>query len=75
MGNDSSSSPIETLGTSKPLDLSEFEPESTLEVKGTPVERPRHPVIGAHAHLRWSQRSKAVYIWALRDSFWQHPRN
>jgi predicted TIM-barrel fold metal-dependent hydrolase len=54
MGNESGSSPIETPGTWKPLDLSEFEPESTLAVKCTPVERPRYPVIDAHAHLSWS---------------------
>jgi predicted TIM-barrel fold metal-dependent hydrolase len=54
MSKDSGTSPIETRGTWKPLDLSEFEPQSMLEVKRTPVERSRYPVIDLHAHMSFS---------------------
>jgi predicted TIM-barrel fold metal-dependent hydrolase len=49
-------SALEKQGTWKPLDLSQFEPESSLEVKCTPVECARYPVIDVHAHLSWSAR-------------------
>ncbi len=54
MCSDSITSPIEAAGTWKPLDLSEFEPHSMLEVKQTHVERSRYPVIDIHAHMCYS---------------------
>jgi predicted TIM-barrel fold metal-dependent hydrolase len=54
MSKDSAKSRVETPGTWKPLDLSEFEPQSMLEVKRTPVERSRYPVIDMHAHMSFS---------------------
>jgi len=51
MCDTSGPSPMETPGSWTPLDLSEFEPESMLEVKRTRVERARFPVIDLHAHL------------------------
>ena len=45
---------IETPGSWRPLDLSEFEPISMLQVKRTPVERARFPVIDIHAHMCFS---------------------
>jgi predicted TIM-barrel fold metal-dependent hydrolase len=56
MSGNPGSSPIEAPGTWKPLDLSEFEPQSMLEVKCTPVERSRYPVIDLHTHLSWSAK-------------------
>ena len=56
MGSNSESSPIETPGAWKPLDLSEFQPLSMLEVKNTHVERSRYPVIDMHAHMSFSAK-------------------
>lgn len=42
---------IETSGSWKPLDLSEFTPESMLESKTTIVGRARYPAIDVHAHM------------------------
>src|SRR5271165_3450428 len=56
MHNNSVFSPIETPPSFKPLDLSEFEPQSMLEVKRTPVERSRYPVIDVHAHMSFSAK-------------------
>ncbi|MDR3751026.1 MAG: amidohydrolase family protein [Terracidiphilus sp.] len=56
MGSNSKSSPIETPGAWKPLDLSEFQPLSMLEVKNTRVERSRYPVIDMHAHMSFSAK-------------------
>ncbi len=39
--------------TPRPLDLSQFEPRSTLHVKETAVPRARFPVIDFHTHLSW----------------------
>jgi predicted TIM-barrel fold metal-dependent hydrolase len=47
---------METPGSWTPLDLSEYEPESMLEVKQTRVERARFPVIDLHAHLSFSTK-------------------
>src|SRR5262245_22109540 len=45
----------------KPLDLSEFEPKSMLQVKETKVERARYPLIDIHTHLSWATKaSKGV---------------
>ena len=56
MSHKSDSSPIDTPGTWKPLDLSEFEPQSMLEVQCTPVARSRYPVIDLHTHLSFSAK-------------------
>ena len=48
------SSLIETPGSWQPLDLSEFEPKSMLQVKRTQVERARFPVVDVHAHMCFS---------------------
>jgi predicted TIM-barrel fold metal-dependent hydrolase len=70
MSNDSNASPIETRGTWKPLDLSEFEPQSMLEVKQTPVERSRYPVIDLHTHISFSATVvNGVHLAAERQYF------
>ena len=48
------SSLIETPGSWQPLDLSEFEPRSMLQVKRTLVDRARFPVVDVHAHMCFS---------------------
>src|SRR5262249_52551960 len=40
------------------IPLPEFQPRSMLHVAGTPIERPRFPVIDFHAHLSWSARDR-----------------
>jgi predicted TIM-barrel fold metal-dependent hydrolase len=68
MSNNSKTYLIETPGAWKPLDLSEFEPQSMMEVKRTPVERSRYPVIDAHAHLSWSAKTvNGVHLAAERQ--------
>ena len=47
-------SPIEKPGTWKPLDVSEFEPQSMLDVRQTFVERSRYPNIDLHTHISFS---------------------
>jgi hypothetical protein len=42
----------------EPLDLSEFQPKSMLQVPETTVERARFPVIDIHTHLCWSAKSE-----------------
>jgi hypothetical protein len=54
MADDSKAPHIEAPGTWQPLDLSEFQPESMLEVPSTHVDRPRYPVIDIHAHMSFS---------------------
>lgn len=56
MSNKSDYSRIERPGTWKPLDLSQFEPESMLEVKQTTVERSKYPAIDLHAHICFSAK-------------------
>ena len=53
---ESTRSPIETPATWKPLDLSEFTPQSMLAAKRTVIERPRFPVIDMHAHMSFSAK-------------------
>ena len=68
MSKGSTSIPIETEGTWKPLDLSEFEPETMLEVKKTRVERSRYPVIDVHAHMSFSAKVvNGVHLGAERQ--------
>jgi len=68
MKKGSTSIPIETEGTWKPLDLSEFEPETMLEVKKTRVERSRYPVIDVHAHMSFSAKVvNGVHLGAERQ--------
>ncbi|HTW78097.1 MAG TPA: amidohydrolase family protein [Terracidiphilus sp.] len=65
---DAKTSPIETPGASKPLDLSEFEPQSMLAVKQTNVERSRFPVIDIHAHMSFSNHVvNGVHLGAERQ--------
>ena len=54
MNDNSNCSPIERPGTWKPLDISEFEPQSMLDVKQTFVERSRYPSIDLHTHISFS---------------------
>jgi predicted TIM-barrel fold metal-dependent hydrolase len=62
--------PIETPGSRKPLDLSDFEPHSMLVVKETLVERPRYPVIDLHAHMSFAVRvENGVHLSAERQYF------
>lgn len=56
MSNDPVEVKIETPGSWKPLDLSEFAPESMLEAKRTVVGAARHPVIDIHAHMCFSAK-------------------
>jgi len=68
MCNDAYTSPIETAGVSKPLDLSEFEPQSMLALKHTHVERSRFPVIDIHAHMSFSSHVvNGVHLGAERQ--------
>ena len=65
---DSSRSPIETPASWKPLDLSEFEPESMLTARRTVIEKPRYPVIDMHAHMSFSARVvNGVHLGAERQ--------
>ena len=41
-----------------PLELSEFEPKSMLEVRESHVERARYPVIDFHTHITMSVKSE-----------------
>ncbi len=43
-------------GRSAALSLAEYEPKSMLQVKETPVEHPRFPVIDVHTHISVSAR-------------------
>jgi predicted TIM-barrel fold metal-dependent hydrolase len=68
MCDDRARSPIETPATWKPLDLSEFAPESMLAAKRTRVEQPRYPVIDMHAHMSFSAKVvNGVHLGAERQ--------
>ena len=41
-----------------PLDLSQFEPRSELQVAETKIERAKFPIIDVHCHLTWENASK-----------------
>ena len=41
----------------KPLDISQYEPQSMLHVKETHVERAKYPVIDIHTHISFSKKS------------------
>lgn len=56
MSENSEASRIERQGTWMPLDLSQFEPQSMLEVKQTRVERAKFPVVDLHAHICFSAK-------------------
>lgn len=45
-------------GQKKPLDITQFEPRSMLEVKETRIERARFPVIDIHTHLSWAAKAE-----------------
>jgi predicted TIM-barrel fold metal-dependent hydrolase len=49
-------SDFDTPGVGKPLDLSDFEPQSMLEAPRSYVERARYPVIDMHAHMSFSTK-------------------
>lgn len=64
------SSQIETPGSWEPLDLSQFEPKSMLQVKRTLVERARFPVVDVHAHMCFSAKVvNGVHLAAERQYF------
>ncbi|HUQ91235.1 MAG TPA: amidohydrolase family protein [Bryobacteraceae bacterium] len=45
-------------GQNKPLDLTQFEPRSMLQVRETPVVKARFPVIDIHTHLSWAAKAE-----------------
>src|SRR5579871_5962852 len=47
----------DTKPAKKPLDLSEYEPHSMLQVHETHVDRARYPAIDIHAHLSHAAKS------------------
>ncbi len=70
MNDTLTSSPIETPGKQKPLDLAEYEPQSMLEVKHTEVARSRYPVIDVHAHMSFSAKVvNGVHLAAERQYY------
>ena len=70
MADKTRSSLIEKPGAWKPLDLSEFEPKSMLQVKQTKVARSRYPVIDLHAHMCFSATViNGVHLAAERQYF------
>jgi predicted TIM-barrel fold metal-dependent hydrolase len=46
------------MAQKSPLDLTQFEPRSMLQVAETKVPRARFPVIDIHTHLSWAARSE-----------------
>src|ERR1700735_4730372 len=42
----------------KPLEVSEYQPRSMLQVKETRVERARYPLIDIHTHLSFSAKTE-----------------
>jgi predicted TIM-barrel fold metal-dependent hydrolase len=54
-------------GQKKPLDLTEFAPESRLSVTQTNVERARFPVIDFHAHLSGGKASPPEELLRVMD--------
>ena len=61
-------SAFDTPGAGKPLDLSDFEPESMLEGPCTHIERARYPVIDVHAHMTFSKEIvNGVHLAAERE--------
>ena len=70
MADKTRNSLIEKPGAWKPLDLSEFEPKSMLQVKQTRVARSRYPVIDLHAHMCFSATViNGVHLAAERQYF------
>ena len=68
MSDESPACPIEAPAEWKPLDLSEFEPQSMLEVRQTSVASARYPVIDVHAHMSFSAKvEKGVHLAAERQ--------
>ena len=68
MSDESPACPIEAPAEWKPLDLSEFEPQSMLEVRQTSVASARYPVIDVHAHMSFSAKvEKGVHSAAERQ--------
>ncbi|BDC47821.1 hypothetical protein F183_A01370 [Bryobacterales bacterium F-183] len=50
-----------------PLDLTQFEPRSSLEVEEHKVERARYPVIDIHTHLSWANAQKPEELIQVMD--------
>src|SRR5262249_16414969 len=60
---------------SQPLDLSQFQPKSELQVKETKVARPRYPVIDFHTHLSFAGKSeKGVAVTGQPRFIWPAER-
>jgi predicted TIM-barrel fold metal-dependent hydrolase len=45
----------------KPLDITEYQPKSRLEVAETTIEKSRYPVVDVHTHLSWSRDEKNTF--------------
>jgi predicted TIM-barrel fold metal-dependent hydrolase len=45
----------------KPLDITEFQPKSKLEVPETNIERAKFPVVDVHTHIGFSRDEKSQY--------------
>jgi predicted TIM-barrel fold metal-dependent hydrolase len=68
MNETEGNSSLETPGSWQPLDLSQFEPESSLEVNRTAVTRSKFPVIDMHAHICFSAHvENGVHLAAERQ--------
>jgi predicted TIM-barrel fold metal-dependent hydrolase len=68
MSNGRENASIQTPGTRKSLDLSEYEPQSMLKVRKKAPARSRYPVIDVHAHLCFSARVvNGVHLGAERQ--------
>ena len=50
--------PPEAKPTPKPLDISQYEPKSMLQVHESKVERAKYPVIDFHTHISGSTKSE-----------------
>ncbi|MCC6365896.1 MAG: amidohydrolase family protein [Bryobacterales bacterium] len=46
------------LAQKKPLDITDYQPRSMLQVKETRVARARFPVIDIHSHLSWAAKAE-----------------
>ena len=55
------------FGQKKPLDLTEFTPESRLSVAETRIEKARFPAIDFHSHLTGGKASPAVELLQVMD--------
>ena len=59
-----------------PLDLSQYEPKSMLQVHESHVERAKFPVIDFHTHISVSAKSeKGVELFLPSGSIWELHKN